>query len=61
MLMLYTVRKEMCNKTNLESGIKGWFLHHDSAAIYCALSVHGFQAKRMTHSRPSLPTRFNAL
>jgi hypothetical protein len=56
-----TVHKEMCHKNNLESGVKGWFLHHGSAAIYCALSVHGFQAKRMTHSRTSLPTRFNAL
>jgi hypothetical protein len=61
MLMPYTIHKEMYDKNNLDSGFKGWFLHNDNAAIYHALSVHGFQAKRMTHSRPSLPTRFNAL
>jgi hypothetical protein len=46
----------MCDKNNLESGIKGGFLHHDSAAIYCALSVHGFQAKRiLIPDPPCLP------
>jgi len=53
--------RKCVTKTTWKVGLRVGFSTMMNAAIYCALSGHGFQAKRMTHSRPSLPTRFNAL